>query len=275
MGQSTEPTEAHIKSLLLTAQEMHEMYKELSRAGRHGVDDPLELIINKSEKQLVFLGTPHHSNNPERPDIPVLLKRWSEFLSTTEGKDRIVLIEGGVPRDEETQEAAVREASETGLFNFLAKKSGLDVMSTEPDWLDELLHLEKEVGRDEAIYYYFAITLRQWQCLNISVPFEEYIGIYLNRYRELPKWEDYDFSIERMVELYEQKHERKFDPATATVSKDATPGYNPAATACSEYRNVHMFREILRLWQDGKSMFIVYGSGHLIVQEKALKELLK
>lgn len=268
-----EPTDSQIENLLLTAQEMHEVYERLDRDGKHGPSEPMELVIDGGEKQLVFLGT-HHSNNPERPDLPILLERWNEFLSSSNGKDRIVLVEGGLPRDEASQEAAIREASETGLFNYLAKKSGVEVISPEPDRLGELQHLEKEVGRDEAMYYYFARTAAQWQRTKPETTFEEYLDSRLERYKELSGW-DYDFSVEHMAELYEEKHGQPFNPEHAMPHEDYSPSGSKASEVSGKYRDVHIVREILKLWNEGKSIFMTYGDGHLIVQERALKALLK
>jgi len=33
----------------------------------------------------------------------------------------------------------------------------------------------------------------------------------------------------------------------------------------------YLVKEIIKLWNEGKNLFIVYGSGHAIVQEKALR----
>ncbi len=274
MTTSHEPTDSQIKGLLLTAHEMHEVYEQLDREGRHGAAEPLELVINKGEKQFVFLGT-RHSNNPERPDLPVLLQRWNEFLSNTEGKDKIVLIEGGVPRDEETQEAAIREASESGLFNLLAKRSNVEVTSPEPNRKEEINVLVEKYGRDETIYYYFIRMVAQWQRTQPTESLYKYMEARSRWLQDLTGWADYDFSMEHMDTLYLERHGSHLDPAVTIPASDYSPSGNPVSETSSSYRDVHIVGEILRLWDEGKSIFVVYGSGHLIVQERALKELLE
>lgn len=269
-----EPTDSQIKGLLLTAHEMHEVYEQLDREGRHGAAEPLELVINKGEKKFVFLGT-RHSNNPERPDLPVLLQRWNEFLLNTEGKDKIVLIEGGVPRDEETQEAAIREASESGLFSFLAKRSNVEVTSPEPNRKEEINVLVEEYGRDETIYYYFIRMVAQWQRTQPAESLYDYMEARSRWLQDLTGWVDYDFSMEHMDTLYFERHGSHLDPAVTIPASDYSPSGNPVSETSSSYRDVHIVGEILRLWDEGKSIFVVYGSGHLIVQERALKELLE
>lgn len=269
-----EPSIEQVTSLLLSADEMHQTYAKLAEQGVDTDAEPLVLVKKETDKQLVYLGI-HHSDKPDRPDLPHILSAWDRFLEATKGNDRIVLIEGGLRPVEKDQDTALSSWGESGLLAYLASKEGVKLATPEPDRKKEVLVVAQKVGRDEAMYYFFARILRQWQRTNTTQPFEEYIENYLANYQRLFQGEDYDFSFEHMIRLYETKHGKSFEAATAAVREDATPGYGPGATASSEYRNIHMVKEILRLWSEDKSIFIVYGSGHLIVQEEALKELLK
>lgn len=49
---------------------------------------------------------------------------------------------------------------------------------------------------------------------------------------------------------------------------------NKVSRTCSTFRNIHVTMEIEKLWNQGKNIFIVFGAGHLILQEPALRKLL-
>lgn len=51
------------------------------------------------------------------------------------------------------------------------------------------------------------------------------------------------------------------------------PYSNPVSASSSVFRDVSIFAAIQKYWAQGKDIFIVYGSGHAIVLEKALQNL--
>jgi hypothetical protein len=50
---------------------------------------------------------------------------------------------------------------------------------------------------------------------------------------------------------------------------------NEIARKTSDVRDENILNEIVKYWSEGKSVFVVFGSGHLIIQEPALREILK
>ena len=50
---------------------------------------------------------------------------------------------------------------------------------------------------------------------------------------------------------------------------------NKLSTAHSDLRELNIVSEIEKYWKEEKSIFVVLGSGHLIIQKPALKNILK
>ena len=82
-----------------------------------------------------------------------------------------------------------------------------------------------------------------------------------------------------MKELYKKILDKNFDEKESpndliNPNKTETP-INKIARAQSDLRDVNITTEIVRYWNEGKSIFAVFGLGHLIIQEPALRKLLK
>ncbi len=269
------PSHKKVESLLLTTEEMGAVYDQLNAEGRDTESEPLELKIkSKTDKQLEYLGV-HHSNDPHRPDLDFLRARWQQFLAETEGKDRVLLVEGGVRHGMADETSALTSGSETGLFSFLGEREGVEIISPEPDRSQEILELSGKHGRDETVYYYFIRMAAQWQRTKSDEGFTDYLTRCLEWIKELSGWTDYDFSMEHMGALYTQRHGQPLNPSTTIPHGDYSPFGNPLSKSSGLIRDKFMVGEIAKLWSEGKSIFVVYGNGHLITQENALKEILK
>ena len=78
-----------------------------------------------------------------------------------------------------------------------------------------------------------------------------------------------------MIQLHDKFHNHKFDKENYDCFyNDSNPINSEVSAASSGYRNTYIVKEILMLWNNGRNIFIVYGSGHAITLEPALKILL-
>ncbi|MDZ4205718.1 MAG: hypothetical protein U1C12_00670, partial [Patescibacteria group bacterium] len=92
-------------------------------------------------------------------------------------------------------------------------------------------------------------------------------------------WSELKISMDKLSELYKKIIGKEFN-------KDESQNYliNPNKTGTiinelsmkhSDLRELNMVSEIKRYWKDGKSIFVVFGGGHLIIQRPALEKIIR
>src|SRR3989344_3455282 len=260
-----------IEKLLLTPAEMNEVYQKLHK---QKFNYPYFYKIVKSKQCLYFLG-PHHIFDQKDPQLKTIKKLWNEFLDVTKKKNCIVLIEGGKRPVLKTEKEAIEKHGEPGLMTLLANKENIEVVSPEPDESKEANTVSEKFGREKTIYYYFARQVAQWHRYLGKPDFEKYIRRLLKEYEEVLNWKGFDFSLNHMTQLQDNYHNHKFDKENYDCFyNDSNPINSEVSAASSGYRNTYIVKEILMLWNNGRNIFIVYGSGHAITLEPALKILL-
>ena len=265
-----------IKSLLLTPEQMADKYNELHDAE---YQFPYFYKIGRGSQILFYVGA-HHFFDPTNYQLPKIRKYWSEFLNCTNKANSVILVEGGVRPVEENETKAILEGGEASFLTYLADKEGIDCHSPEPDDVNELSLLATQFSIEDICYQRFARTANQWSRLQEPRPdFGLYVSRYLERDKKLMGW-DIDVSIEAFGRVHDKSRGHKFSVEGCISNKcfrsDSNPISNKISAASSVYRDVYIMQEILRLWGGGwgKSIFIIYGSGHALVHEPALKALL-
>lgn len=260
-----------IRKLLLSHKAMSKKYQELANSK---FSFPYVIEIKIDNQMLCYLGT-HHIYSTEDKQINSILESWKAFLES--GKEnRVVLIEGGMRPLTTSINEAITNYSEAGLMVYLANKEEVPIFSPEPDPIFEINSLLKVFSKEEIEYYYFARLVNQWNRLTKKTDFESYISRYLEIDKKDSGWRDFDFSVRYMVEIHNKNKDHKFDSILCKECcyNDSNPSINPVSSQSSLIRDEHIVTEILRLWKENKSIFVVYGSGHAIVQEAALRKLL-
>lgn len=256
--------------LILSNQEADEKYREFNEKG---ILPPYFYEIERDGQRLFFLGA-KHIHDPEDKQNKVIKSYWQNFLKITNKENCIVLNEGGTRPTYNSEEDAIQKDGEAGLIIRLARQEGIETFSPEPDLKSEIDNLLNKFSQDEIIYYYFARLVNQWHRFKEKPDFEHYFDPYFKRYKEVNSWKDFDFSVEYMIRVHNQTHDHEFNKEDREcVYTDSHPGRNRVAEADSRLRNEHIFAEIKRLWDEDRNIFIVYGSGHFIVLEKAIKSL--
>lgn len=267
-----------LSKLMLTHKEMDAKYAELAEQGSI---HPYIYKLGNSHQYLCFFGV-QHSYDPQDEQFGQLKAAWSQWLKQTDSSKRIILTEGGKRPLSKSETVAIQENGEAGLATYLAHKSGVKVESPEPDRKQEADHLANQFDRDKAMYYYFARQVPQWFSINQQrgVSFDEYFDNFFKRHRQSIRWNNYDFSIEHIKTLHKQYTGKEFEvPESRQDHSDLYEQYNPASndvsSASSHYRDKYILGRTKELWDNGQSIFIVYGSGHAIVMEPALRALIE
>lgn len=236
--------------------------------------------IQKGDQFLYYFGS-NHSRDPQNFQYPELKKYWQDFLEKTHSKNSIFLGEGGIRKISEDENMAIRKDAEGGLVTLFAHQAEIPIESPEPTSHDERQELVKQFSKEEVQYYYFARTVHQW--LDIPEPrpnFKEYMGRFLARDEKDSQWVGFDFSFENMERIHKtifgtdfSYQDKDFFYSIINPTKEKSI-INAVAGSCSMFRNVHIVAMIEELWKDGKNIFAVFGGGHLILQERALRKLL-
>ncbi len=251
-------------------------------AGQMDFSVPYVYSLERDGQSIDYFGAAH-SCDPEHPQMKELKKAWENFLEKSRDRKRIVFVEGSLRESKATEEQSILEAGgEGGLISFLAHQRGVDLYCPEPTSMDEVAELLKQFSKEQIAYYYFARVVNQWhRTFKAGVPFLKYIEGHLRQDAKELQWADFDFSLDHMKKIHRQIFEKDFDEMDAELfydSSNPTRRSNPiseVARASSDIRNGHILDKIEEYWNEGYSIFIVYGSGHAVVHEPALRTLTK
>ncbi len=254
-----------MKHLLLP----REKYAEESK--KYG-PSPFTFEIERDGQVLYYFGA-NHSRDPKNVQYSKLKEYWEGFLYKTNGQKRIVLIEGGLRRLREDEKSAIESGSEGGLVTLLVHRAGVDISS--PDLEDQLL---PEFDQETAMLYWFLSWVDNWQKNAEPKPdFNKSAEIWREDRRQRAEWKDCDISIDRLKSLYREiigKEFSEFEIHNDLINPNKTGTLiNEFARTKSDLRDEHIVSEIKKHWKEGKSIFAVFGSGHLIIQRPALEAL--
>jgi hypothetical protein len=253
-------------------------FEEYNLLGHHTT--PYIVKIKSADKHLCYFGE-QHSTDLKKEQWNILRDSWNEWTEVTENEQRIVFTEGGLRIPAETQEKAISQSGGIGLITYLAFQEKIEIHSPEPNEKEERNMLEKEFSRDEIQYYYFARVVAQWWRFQDPKPeFEEYIAAYLLDDKKESGWQSYDFSLTSMKQVHRSLFNDTFDLENQKFFYDISKPtvldtrVNQVARKVSNFRDEHIAKEIKKYWDEGKSIFGIYGATHVVRQEPLLRELL-
>ncbi len=242
---------------------------------------PYPYHLSKGAQHLYFFGS-RHVYDPNDEQIPKLEIFWEDFSATTNGSERIVLVEGGKRAILNSKKEAIETGGEIQYTAFLAAQSDISIESPEPrasHWFQELA---SRFSKDAVAYYDFARVCYQWNQKDVRPSFETYVSNFLEANIKNSGWNDYDFSLEHMKEIHydlfhtmfkEDDKEFFYNVINPTTSFSII---NKISLADDEgIRDTYILSEIERYWNEGKSLFIIYGQQHAVILEKALRKLVR
>jgi hypothetical protein len=263
-----------IEKLLLPNEKMLKIYDRLHK---ENFKFPYFFEIIKNGQILYFLGV-NHTTDPKSDQVSETKDYWQKFLSETKKVNCVSLLEGGLRPIVKDEAEAVYKYGEPGLVVHLANKDGIRFESPDTDEGWEIKKLNEAFPRDEVIYYYFARSLDSYfrfQTDKNQKRLEKNLDYFFEKYKKVTGWTDFDFSLDNFVKIHDGLHDHKFSfKNSKCFEDDSHPGKNKIAAESSKIRNIYLASEIINAWRGGKNLFIVFGSGHAIVLEQALKELL-
>lgn len=233
----------------------------------------------RTENQVLMYFGANHTNLSSHSQYERLDRVWQEFLDHSSEK-KVAIGEGKNPRPiKASKEEAITEYGEQGYLRFLAKNAGIEVRYPDPAepiiWNDLL----SKYSKDELFLHDMMQFAHQWKRDNKQIPFEQYIESYLQYYRTNTNWNGYDFSFSYVKEISPGLIGEEFNVHSQELFYQLTnpsifkTRFNELGRDIDVYRDTAAVKGILDLWREGFSIFVVFGSGHAVIQERALRQL--
>jgi hypothetical protein len=245
---------------------MFEKYQEI------GNNYPYFYELKNSNNILCFIGA-KHSNDPNDPQFEIIKNHFDNFVKKTEGKNRLILIEGGVMPLCENEENSIQQFGEPGFAVYLSSKVNIKVICPEPDESLETAKLLEKFSKDEIAVYYLCNIVSQWQRINSKENLDDYTAKYLGYYFYKSVWQGFDFSLTNLKKLYQKVLGKEFNENDREfIYEFVKPSDTNISGASSDIRDEFILNQIKELWNKN-NLFIVYGSGHAIRLESALRKV--
>ncbi len=257
-------------------EEMDEVYQQRHLKGHS--NEPYIVDVHDTKRRLIFFGSVH-SSDPKHMQWPLLEKYWNEFIQSQNAQKQ-VFMEGRVrPVQGKTKEQAMLSDGEAGLICWMSNKSSIPVDSPEPDMDDEIEYIVNSGITNRAVrIYYFARQMLQWLTYNYktSPDWREYAINFLNHQKKLKNFADVNMDLDSVLADFKLEAGKGFSEKDRELLYQLSNPFDSKASATSSiYRNIVLFQAIKDKWDTSVDTFVVYGSGHAIVLEPALRKLIE
>lgn len=238
---------------------------------------PHTFEIRKKGQTLFYFGA-NHSSDPNNKQYSLLKSYWERFIEETEGNDKVVLTEIALYPVEKDEETAIKIGAEGSFITFLASKEHVPVDCSDINTA-EFIKLRPDVDPELMLLITFLRLVDSFQKgPKDGLSFEEEFSKWSTNPSRKEIYKEEVISLEKLKVLYKKYIGRDF------VSTDNQNDLvNPNKDICitnrlvreqSDLREIKIVEGIKKYWDEGKSIFVVFGSGHLIIQKPALENLL-
>ncbi len=242
---------------------------------------PENLILKlgpNSEKQILYFFGTRHTNDYRDEQFNYIKQFWSEFLNKSE-RQKSVFVEGAIHEIPQDYEEAIRWYGETGAIQWLGREAGIKVIRPEPTEAGQRKYLCAKFDSKLVAYAVIAQNLASWFSHIGKTTFDEAVNQVLKReagYSEVYGFvPNKEWLVSQHKELFgEQMFEDKSFLVSITDPTKNDTAINKIVSARSKMRNENILAEIKKAWESGKSIFIVYGKGHLAALESYLRDLI-
>lgn len=246
-------------------------------------------LHNKEQtQQLTFFGT-EHSSDVNNKQWKILKREWREFVKNTKPEKRVVFLEGASRAISDLKYLdkngkiigleVVKRYGETGAWSYFSQDDQKETIFVDPGFNDEAEYLLKQFDKIAVSYYFFA----------------RYFGSYINKqnitFNEALKQavitahDKTHSSFPDNVEDYKKIHQKffnhKLDESQIEVVRKASwpiryncPS-NEVARQSTIFRNKYILEQIKKYWEQGKSIFIMFGAGHAVAQKPVLCDFIE
>ena len=240
-------------------------------------ENPLLRVGPNFASRIIYFFGARHTNDPTDVQFDLLKRFFGEFLNVAKG-DKIVFIEGAIREISQNYEEAIRQYGESGATQWLAREASIDVIHPEPN--DEEQRKLLCVSFDPQVVAYTMImqNLAGWFRHKSQTTFEEAVMRVLDREAKFSRiygfTPDTTWFYDQHRRLFDEQQleDKRFLDSISDPRKSDTV-VNSVVEFRSRIRNEHILLEITRNWKADKSIFVVYGKGHLTTLGQALQKL--
>jgi CRISPR/Cas system-associated protein endoribonuclease Cas2 len=230
-------------------------------------------IYTSGGGSLLYYGA-RHSDNPDDQQFLEIEYLWTQF------KPDIAFNEGGDPPVEKTRNEAIRRAGEPGLIRFLAARDKVPVMSLDPTRSQQVIALRKKYSAEQIKLFFILLQMTEYQrIIGGDESPEEHLKKTINILNSEPGLDVEPKSISEVESVF-----ARICPGQGSY-KDAKPSwfdptltentFNAISRDSSNFRDRYMLKLIARTVNEKKRVFAVVGASHVVMQEQAIREMLK
>lgn len=237
----------------------------------------LKLGPNSTGQILYFFGA-RHANDPSDPQFTQLENLWSEFIINANAQC-VVFVESVVRDVPEQLSNAIIQRGEIGAMLWFAHRDDTLAICSEPDDIEQRRALCTQFNSQDVAYTFIVQNLTSWSRLEFQkFDFNEAVKRAISR--EVKFFEIYGFTtdvawfFEHHRKLFGEQllEDKNFLDAISDPRRNDTL-VNSIVAARSQMRNEYIAKRFSDAWLNGKSIFIVYGKGHLSFLEPVLRKL--
>jgi len=255
-------------------------YDNYAKIATEGFELPYVVELKRKNQKLLFYGS-EHINNPEHIQFQDIESRWNSFLASE--TNPLALVEGRFDevKVEDTQDrtTSIVAGGEAQFVVHLARRDSVPVVSPEPELVTEANKLASEFGEDQVVFFYFMRQLSWWNGFSKKPDMLKEVTAMLDIMQKSLQWEGVDFSLDRMETIHQQLFNKQLDlgdiqwiyDATTPMTQDNVT--NVIARRSGELRDEHILQEVQKHWRQGRSLFLIFGSGHAVRLEPAVRKL--
>ncbi|MEK7579076.1 MAG: hypothetical protein AAB460_00900 [Patescibacteria group bacterium] len=269
-----------LKKMILDGQEY------LDHPFNHGEKDKNYIFeLTSGNKRLVYFGS-HHTNNPQDPMFEEIQTRFKEL------QPEIVYVEG-MQEINDHKELAVEKRKDTTLEETikdgenlytlkLAIDAGVEFESPEPKQFEVIQHLLGKgfSGGDifkEHMYSIIAQYQRHYAKEKTLEGCKKYLEPYFSRFQKNSRWklEDLERVKQELFADLDLDATKYRDQVVPNPRKEAVQTIiNQVSRNSSRFRDEYGLERIAEGLKNHDKLFVVYGSGHAVRLEPALRALL-
>lgn len=231
------------------------------------------------QQHITYIGDTHQ-NDTAHPEFQQIVSDFRVRDNYTSWLKRVIIWESIVWWDITTREESYINASTPGLLTALAKESNSEYICPEPLREDECVHLEKYFNPEQILCAYVIRTHEQYLRMQKTNPdmskrFQhKRIKNIATRYWLQHILEEKDLSsfvkevLSYEINIDDRNHLR--DHINPYLSNSIL---NEISYRLNDLRDIRILKSIQHYRNEGYSIFIWYGLGHLIAHKKALEKI--
>ena len=260
-------------------------------------NNPYVIHLKNNKQELIFFGV-DHSRNPKDAEYQRIGELFKSLIDSHSKRKIIVLLENFIPpRLFKTSEEMIKSFGESGFVYYIAKKSGIAVICPEPKSAEILKIAASVTNKKIEIAAWALLNSINWRLkennhlLKEDIEATKKVLIAINKSLKMLKriTPEKLFAILSLKINFEAK--RNILPSSlndlTTVKLNSKliknlqnpfinqTKINNAGAEVNRARDYFIARSIIKQIKSGKSVFAVFGSDHVVCQEKVIRKYFK